>query len=91
VHSIGQYLEASIDTYQHIILQNIVKAKGYSFCCKVADMAKKNDIAITSTEYIAMLKDLMTPQEWKLIRSLHKKNNASKAPMVLEKLKNVCN
>ena len=54
-------------------------------------MAKKNDIAITSTEYIAMLKDLMTPQEWKLIRSLHKKNNASKAPMVLEKLKNVCN
>jgi hypothetical protein len=78
VHSLGSLLDITIDTYQHIILQNIVKAKGYNFCYKVAEMAKSKLETTTSTEYIAMLKDLMAPHEWKLIRSLHKKSNASK-------------
>ena len=78
MHSLGHYLDITIDTYQHIILQNIVKAKGYSFCYKVAEMAKCKLEATTSTEYIAMLKDLLPPDEWKLIRSMHKKSNARK-------------
>ena len=75
VHQIGKYLSIGIETYQHIILQNIAKAKGYSFVSKAAELAKKSTTRMTSLEYIAILKGMMSPEEWKIIRSLHKRSN----------------
>ena len=60
----------AFDPYQSIIVQNIIKAKSFSFCYDVAKQLQPKHVAPNG--YIAKLKQLLTEQEWNVVKKLHK-------------------
>jgi len=60
----------SFDAYQGIIIQNIIKAKSYSFCYEIAKSLQYKKVPPNG--YIAKLKQSLTESEWNILKKLHK-------------------
>jgi len=56
------------DSYQGIIVQNVIKAKSFTFCYEVAKQLQKP----TPNAYITKLRQLLKEDEWNVIKKLHK-------------------
>ena len=68
----------AFDPYQSIIVQNIIKAKSFSFCYEVARQLHGRDVPPNG--YIAKLKQLLTEQEWNVVKKLHKSKKPFEIP-----------
>ncbi len=68
----------AFDAYQSIIVQNVIKAKSFTFCYEIAQQLQGK--RVTPNGYISKLKQTLTAEEWTVMKKLHKqKREVSKS------------
>ncbi len=66
----------TFEAYQGIIVQNIIKAKSFTFCYEVAK--RLHGKRVPPNGYIAKLKQALSEEEWNVLKKLHKKKAEAK-------------
>ena len=60
----------AFDPYQSIIVQNVIRAKSFTFCYEIAERLQQK--RVPPNAYIAKLKQSVSEEEWNILKKLHK-------------------